>query len=101
MRKRIFLTLILIMVMTLISCKKETTKGCEHTFQEATCTQAKKCSKCGATEGEALGHKFQEATCQTPKTCTRCGATEGEALKHQYILDSRELLLHILQKICY
>ena len=44
MKKRIFLILILIMVMTLISCKKETTKGCEHAFQEATCTQAKTCS---------------------------------------------------------
>lgn len=53
--------------MTLISCKKETTKGCEHAFQEATCTQAKTCSKCGATEGEALGHTFQKATCQAPK----------------------------------
>ena len=115
MKKRIFLILILIMVMTLISCKKETTKGCEHAFQEATCTQAKKCSKCGATEGEALGHTFQkatctqaktctrcgategealghtfqEATCQAPKICSRCGAAEGEALKHQYILDSQ------------
>ena len=84
MRKRIFLTLILIMVMTLISCKKETTKGCEHTFQEATCTQAKKCSKCGITEGEALGHTFQEATCTQAKTCSRCGATEGEALGHTF-----------------
>ena len=63
MKKRIFLTLILIMVMTLISCKKEIIKECEHTFQEATCTQAKTCTRCGATEGEALGHTFQDATC--------------------------------------
>ena len=74
------------MVMTLISCKKETTKGCEHTFQEATCTQAKKCSKCGITEGEALGHTFQEATCKQAKTCTRCGVTEGEKLQHKYVM---------------
>ena len=49
MKKRIFLILILIMVMTLISCKKETTKGCEHTFQKATCQAPKTCSRCGAT----------------------------------------------------
>lgn len=89
MKKRIFLILILIMVMTLISCKKETTKGCEHAFQEATCTQAKTCSKCGATEGEALGHTFQKATCQAPKTCSRCGVTEGVALQHNYVLNAQ------------
>ena len=80
MKKKIFLILILIMITTLVSCKKETKKGCEHTFQEATCTQAKTCSKCGATEGEALGHTFQEATCTQAKTCTRCGSAE-EALR--------------------
>lgn len=84
MKKKIFLILILIMITTLVSCKKETKKGCEHTFQEATCTQAKTCSKCGATEGEALGHTFQEATCTQAKTCTRCGAAEGEALGHTF-----------------
>lgn len=89
MKKRIFLILILIMVMTLISCKKETTKGCEHAFQEATCTQAKTCSKCGATEGEALGHTFQKATCQAPKTCSRCGVTGGVALQHNYVLNAQ------------
>ena len=84
MKKKIFLILILIMITTLVSCKKETKKGCEHTFQEATCTQAKTCSKCGTTKGEALGHTFQEATCTQAKTCSRCGATEGEALGHAF-----------------
>ena len=60
MKKKIFLILILIMITTLVSCKKETKKGCEHTFQEATCTQAKTCSKCGATKGnhQILGLRF-------------------------------------------
>ena len=89
MKKKIFLILILIMITTLVSCKKETKKGCEHTFQEATCTQAKTCSKCGATEGEALGHTFQKATCQAPKTCSRCGATEGAAIQHNYVLNAQ------------
>lgn len=56
--------------------------GHKHEWTEATCTEPKKCSGCGATEGEALGHEWIEATCTEPKTCSRCGATEGEALGH-------------------
>ena len=33
-----------------------------HDWQEATCTESKKCSKCGATEGEALGHEWGTPT---------------------------------------
>ena len=37
--------------------------GCclSHGWQEATCTEPKTCSKCGETEGEALGHTWQDA----------------------------------------
>ena len=31
-----------------------------------------------------LGHDFAPATCTTPKTCSRCGATEGNALGHDF-----------------
>ena len=31
-----------------------------------------------------LGHDFAPATCTTPKTCSRCDATEGNALGHDY-----------------
>ncbi len=54
-----------------------------HSFSDANCTEAKKCS-CGATEGEALGHSFSDATCTEPKKCRVCGATEGEALGHSF-----------------
>lgn len=30
----------------------------------------------------ALGHSWRDATCTSPKTCTRCGATQGDALGH-------------------
>lgn len=64
------------LTLTLTAC------GHEHTWTEATCTEPKKCSECGATEGEALGHKWIEATCTSPKTCEICGETEGDPLGH-------------------
>lgn len=55
-----------------------------HNFSAATCTAPKKCARCGITEGTALGHAWKDATCTTPKKCTRCGITEGNALGHSY-----------------
>ena len=34
-------------------------------------------------------HSFSEATCTQPKTCTTCGATEGEPVEHKYADGSR------------
>ena len=56
----------------------------EHTYKDATCTDAKTCSACGATEGEALGHSYNKATCTKAETCSRCGSTKGSALGHNY-----------------
>lgn len=65
------------------------THNCEtdgHKWVDATCTTAKTCSVCGATEGEAGGgHVWNDATCTTAKTCSACGATEGEALGHTWV----------------
>ena len=58
---------------------------CEHDWTPATCTDPATCSKCGETEGEALGHSWNNATCTEPKTCSVCGKTEGEALGHNHI----------------
>lgn len=55
-----------------------------HEWQEATCTLPRTCSKCGKTEGEALGHTWEEATCTKPKTCSICGQTEGKSLGHTW-----------------
>jgi len=32
----------------------------------------------------AMGHQMKDADCDTPKTCSRCGITDGEALGHSY-----------------
>jgi hypothetical protein len=40
---------------------------CAHTFADATCTAAKKCTVCGKTDGKALGHQYADGK------CTRCG----------------------------
>ena len=61
------------------------TTTCNHTYNNATCTLPRTCSKCSATEGAAAGHRFVEATCTTPKTCSTCGATEGAAAGHRFI----------------
>jgi hypothetical protein len=54
-----------------------------HSWSDATCTEAPKCS-CGETQGEALGHTAgAEATCTTAQTCTVCGAELNAALGHR------------------
>ena len=45
----------------------ETVKAKGHQWKSATCTDPKKCSVCGATEGAALGHTTSMGT------CSRCG----------------------------
>ncbi len=46
------------------------------------------CSRCGddykINFTMVLGHNWVDATCTTPKTCSRCDATEGEALGHAW-----------------
>ena len=59
--------------------------GADHNWVEATCTEPRTCSTCGATEGEPLGHTWVDATCTEPKTCSVCGATEGDPLGHDWI----------------
>ncbi|MDO5444427.1 MAG: peptidylprolyl isomerase [Eubacteriales bacterium] len=69
---------------TCTKCGKTQGEALGHKWQDADCTEPKTCSVCGETEGEALGHDWTEATCTEPKTCTVCGATEGEALGHDW-----------------
>ncbi len=33
----------------------------------------------------ACDHEWADATCEAPKTCSKCEATEGEALEHTYV----------------
>lgn len=78
--KRVVVALVFTLVMALLlnAC------GCKHTWAEASCTEAKTCTRCNTTEGEALGHNWMEATCKTPKTCSACALAEGDALGHSY-----------------
>ena len=55
-----------------------------HNWVDATCTAAKVCINCGATEGAALGHNWTDATCTTPTTCSVCGETDGASLGHDW-----------------
>jgi hypothetical protein len=57
---------------------------CSHTWDPATCSDAKTCQSCGVTDGEALGHSWKDATCSAPKTCETCKKTEGKPLKHTW-----------------
>lgn len=58
----------------------------QHTWADATCTEPRHCTECGATEGEPLGHDYQEediaATCteggKRVYTCSRCHDTYSE-----------------------
>lgn len=65
-------------------CGKTWGRPLGHNWQEATCVEAKKCITCGTTDGKALGHSWQPATCTTPQKCFLCGITEGKALGHNW-----------------
>ena len=64
--------------------EEPTEAPCQHTYKDATCTEPKTCTACGATEGAAKGHSYKDATCTAAKTCKTCGATDGKAKGHDY-----------------
>ena len=79
MRKRVTILLAALFCLVLL-----TGCGCQHEWNEATCTAPKVCSKCGEVEGEPAGHRWESATCTAPETCTACGETKGEVLAHTF-----------------
>lgn len=70
---------------TCTKCGKTEGEALGHVWLAATCEEPKTCEVCGVTEGEAKGHSWVEATCTAPKTCERCGETEGEAPGHTWV----------------
>ncbi len=48
----------------------ETVKATGHSYSSATCTKAKNCSICGATDGSPLGHSLVDCV------CSRCGVVK-------------------------
>lgn len=81
MKKFICFIMVFTFVFLLTAC------GCEHSWNEATCTSPKTCSICGATKGGVSSvHNWNAATCTSPKTCSICGATEGGVSSvHNYV----------------
>ena len=71
--------------------------GCAHNWIDATCTEPKTCSICGAVEGQALGHDWEiitqeEATCTAGGSivyeCAACGEDKSETfpvLPHNFV----------------
>ncbi|MBR5525097.1 MAG: hypothetical protein IKU51_07510 [Clostridia bacterium] len=53
---------------------------CSHTYDN-TCDAS--CNQCGAVR-EVNDHTWTIATCSEAKTCTICGATDGEPLGHKW-----------------
>ena len=61
-----------------------------HTYSAATCTSPKTCSKCGTTEGSALGHNWGAWYVDKPattsaegvekRTCARCGKPDTRSI---------------------
>ena len=72
----------------------ESTPALGHNWSNADCTHCKTCSRCGATEGSALGHDYQDhgetvhhpAEWKDSLKCHDCGATydtASEMVAHQ------------------
>jgi len=64
---------ILALGMLFAGCAQE----CEHSWKPATCTTAKTCEICKATEGEPLGHAEEEVEGK-PASCSEEGLTAGK-----------------------
>ena len=84
MKKKMYISLLCVLVLLVALSALMTGCGCKHEWKDATCDAPKTCSKCNETEGEALSHKWVDATCETAKTCSLCKKTEGEALGHKW-----------------
>jgi len=68
MKKLLVIILFALTLTLLISCGE-----CAHEWSEATCTEPKTCSKCGATEGEPTNHALGEWVIDAP-SCTEDGS---------------------------
>ncbi|MBQ7088631.1 MAG: dockerin type I repeat-containing protein [Clostridia bacterium] len=78
------------------TAEKKGDDECAHNWIDATCTEPKTCSICGAVEGAALGHSYGEtvvdATCTATGTktytCSACGDSYSEEIPmipHNYV----------------
>ena len=68
------LVLVACALLGLVACGDD---SCEHSWQDASCTEPKRCSLCSVTEGEAKGHTGGTATCTDKAVCTVCNQAYG------------------------
>lgn len=63
-----------------------------HNFTDATCLEPKKCTDCGATQGDPLGHDYSVVEEDGTKSCSRCGQIDPESrpigLEEIFLVDS-------------
>lgn len=64
-------------------CGKTNGSALGHDWVEATCSEARTCSRCNISEGDALGHNWTEVSCLVQKKCSRCGE-KGEYGEHAW-----------------
>lgn len=81
MKKVMIFLLTAVLLLALTACEEV----CEHSWTDADCMTAKKCTECGETEGTPLGHDWKEPTCTTALVCRRCGHAEGDPLGHNWV----------------
>lgn len=96
MKKIVFLFNTILLCCLLSAC------ACKHNWNDATCTEAKKCTNCGETEGETLGHDFEikdnkPATCSErgviTRVCKKCGFIEEEKTdKSEHVYGEPEIV---------
>ena len=65
-------------------CGKTEGKALGHSWISATCTSPQRCSQCGTIGAQAASHRWSDATCMSPKTCYTCGATSGSVIDHKW-----------------
>lgn len=74
--------------LTCTSCghqETETIAKNDHAWQDATCTEPRRCSSCGTTDGSALSHTGGIATCEHGKICVRCGTEYTSIGDHEMV----------------
>ncbi len=73
--------LIMSALLGLVACDK----GCDHQWQDATCTAPKTCKLCSETEGKPVAHTGGTATCTQKAACSVCGTEYGDVSEHEWV----------------
>jgi len=62
-----------------------------HDWADPTCTAPSTCTRCGETQGEALGHKGGVATCISCAVCEVCGEEYGDFDRENHPADATDV----------